>query len=318
MKRAAYELTLTLGLLLVLSGIPFAQSGTIVPRPGEETAAVREPLPSGHGGRMGSGMMGMMGSPMMREMISGTTGGAMDDWSEMMGMHRPSQLLHMLQAELGLSDDQVKQLRPIVVGAIKTEINDRASLRGAQIDLGELLQAEPVDMAKVESHLKTIEGLRTALQLNLIKAHEQGKALLTPEQRQKLANLHERLPGMMASIGRGMTSQGGMQGMGMMGSGMQARMRSGRGPMMQMQSMLQQIGGMLEQMAARMQAGQLTPEQVQQMGGTLGQMGEMMGGMGPDMGGQQRMGQMSQMMQHIAEMQKHMSEMMGQLQPEKR
>jgi Spy/CpxP family protein refolding chaperone len=264
-------------------------------------------------GMMGRGGMGMMGSPMMREMMPEMEAGGMHGGSEMMGMHRPRQLLRMLKTELGLSDAQVEQLRPIVLEAVKTGIKDRASLRVAQIDLGELLEAEPADMAKVESQLKTIEGLRTALRLNMIKAHEQGKALLTPEQRQKLASLHERLPDMMERM-----SPGGMRGMGMMGPGMQAGVGSGRGPMMQMQGMMQQMGGMMRQMAERLETGQMTPEQMKQMGDVMEQMSNMMGGMQGMMGGmgpgadrQQMMERMSGMMQHMSEMQKHMSEMMG-------
>ena len=60
--------------------------------------------------------------------------------------------------------------------------------------------------------MKDIEGLRTALRLNLIKAHEQAKGVLSPEQRQKFERIHDRMPGM-----RGMMGEGGMGRMEMMG-----------------------------------------------------------------------------------------------------
>jgi hypothetical protein len=106
---------------------------------------------------------------------------------------------------------------------MKTRIKQRADLRIAELELGELLEADPVDMGQVEGQLKAIEGLRTTLRLSLIKAHEQAKGILTPEQRQKLERLHDRLPGMM---GPGMMrmmemmGEGGSGGMGMMGGGM--------------------------------------------------------------------------------------------------
>jgi len=113
-----------------------------------------------------------------------------------MGMHRPSQLIRMLTSELQLSEDQARQLRPIVFQAIKGAIRQGADLRLAELDLQELLASGPVDLAQVEGKLKAIEGLRTTLRLSLIKSHEQAKAVLTPEQRKKLEQLHDRLPGM--------------------------------------------------------------------------------------------------------------------------
>jgi len=77
-------------------------------------------------------------------------------------------------------------------------------------------------MGKVEAKLKEIEGLRTALRLNLIKAHEQAKSILTPEQRQKFERIHDRLHGM-----RGMMGEGGMGRMGMMGPEMKSGMAGG-------------------------------------------------------------------------------------------
>jgi hypothetical protein len=55
------------------------------------------------------------------------------------------------------------------------------------------------------------KGCAPPLQLSLIKAHEQAKGVLSPEQRQKLECLYDRLPGMMGEPGTG--------GMGMMGMG---------------------------------------------------------------------------------------------------
>jgi Spy/CpxP family protein refolding chaperone len=188
-------------------------------------------------GMMGQGGMGMMGPQMRRGMM----GGGMQGMPEEIEMPRPSQLARMLKAELGLSDEQVKQLRQVFSQATKARIKQRADLRIAEFELGELLEADPVDMGQVEGKLKTIEGLRTTLRLSLIKAHEQAKGILTPEQRQKLEHLHDRLPGMMGSgmmsmmemMGEGGTGglgnmgQGGMGGMSMMGPQMMQQMMSG-------------------------------------------------------------------------------------------
>ena len=183
-------------------------------------------------GQEGMGGMGMMRPQMMQQMMRGMMGGGMQGMPEGLGMPQPSRLVRMLRQELGLSDEQTKQLRPIVLQPTKTEIQQRADLQIAEIELGELLEADPMDMAQVEAKLKSIEGLRTTLRLTLIKAHEQAKALLTPEQRQKLERLHDRMPGMMGSGSMGMMEMMGESragGMSMRGSGMMGMMGAGMG-----------------------------------------------------------------------------------------
>jgi Spy/CpxP family protein refolding chaperone len=214
MNRVPYGMAVTLGLVLVLSTVIPAHSGMTGQRPMGQSEGAAESSP---GGMMGQGGMGMMGS-------------GMQGMPEGMRMPRPSQLVRMLKAELGLSDEQVKQLTQIFSQAMKTRIKQGADLRIAELELEELLEAEPVDMGQVESKLKAIEGLRTTLRLTLIKAHEQAKGLLTPEQRQKLERAHDRLAGMM---GPGMMrmmemmGEGGSGGMGMMGPQMMQRMMRG-------------------------------------------------------------------------------------------
>jgi Spy/CpxP family protein refolding chaperone len=182
---------------------------------------------------MGQGGMGMMGPQMMQQMRPGMMGSGMQGMPGEMGMLRPGRMVRMLKAELGLSDEQVKQLTPIFSQAMKAVIKQRADICIAELELAELLEAEPVDMGQVEGKLKALEGLRTALRLSLIKAHEQAKGILTPEQRQKLEGLHDRLHGMMGPGMMGMMEMmgeggfGGMGGMGMMGPQMMQQMRRG-------------------------------------------------------------------------------------------
>jgi hypothetical protein len=150
----------------------------------------------------------------------------------------------MLKAELGLSDDQAKQLTQIFSQATKARIKERADLQIADFELGEMLEADAVNMGQVESQLKAIEGLRTTLRLSLIKAHAQAKGILTPEQRQKLERWHDRLPGTM---GPGM--MGMMEMMGEAGSGGMGGME-----MMEPQMMRSMMGaGMGEQPQSSMQ-----------------------------------------------------------------
>jgi len=160
--------------------------------------------------------------------------------------------------KLGLSEEQVKTLEAIRA-AFQEEAEKRsASLRRAEAELQELLASEPVDLAKVEAKLKEIETLRTELRLSRIKALEQGKAVLTPEQRKKLKTLASQaagpMPGMMP--GRGMEE-------------MHRFMQSG--------GMMESMTGMME-MARRMGEGDVMLGMVRmmEMMRMMGSMGQMM------------------------------------------
>jgi Spy/CpxP family protein refolding chaperone len=237
MKRVVYGVALTFGLILALSGVAPVQSGMMGGQMGQSQQAPEQPP----GGMMGEGSMGMMSPQMMQQMRRGMMGGGM---REGMGMHRPSQMVRMLKAELSLSDEQAKQAKEILLQAMKASIKQQADLRIAEVELQELLEADPVDMAQVEAKLKAVEGLRTALRLTVIKTHEQAKAMLTPEQRQKLQRLHDRLPGMMAPGMVEMMGEGGTGGMEMMEPGMMGMMgQGGMSPQMMQQMMRGMMGG---------------------------------------------------------------------------
>ena len=228
MRQTSYGMALTLGLMLILSTVIPAQSGMMGQRQMGPSEGEPEASPRGIMGMMGQGGMGgmgMMGPQMMQQMMRGMMGGGRQGMPDEMGMPRPSQQVRMLKAELGLSDEQAKKLTQIFSQATKDGIKQRADIRIAELELRELLEADPVDMGQVEGKLKAIEGLRITLRLSLIKAHEQAKGVLTPEQRQKLEGLHDRLAGMMNPGMMGMMEMmgkggaGGMGGMGMMGGG---------------------------------------------------------------------------------------------------
>ena len=197
MRGTRYGTAVAAGFILMISTPIMGQSGMMGPGPMEPPGSVRESPPRGPSGMTGSGVMGMM------------EGGGMGGHG---GMRGPGHMLRMLKAELALSEGQEKQLKDLLYQVEKAHITQRADVRVAELELQQLLEADPVEMAKVEGKLKEVEGLRTALRLNLIKAHEQAKSLLTPEQRQKLEPIHDRLHGR-----RGMRGEGGMGRMEMMG-----------------------------------------------------------------------------------------------------
>jgi Spy/CpxP family protein refolding chaperone len=94
--------------------------------------------------------------------------------------------------QLDLTDAQKTAIHEIRSSLKKDMIQKRADIKIARIELRERLHKDSVDMSAVESQVKKIEGLKTAMILNAIKAREEIKAKLTPEQRKKLAELMQK------------------------------------------------------------------------------------------------------------------------------
>jgi len=139
---------------------------------------------------MGGGMMEMMHGGMGRgghHGMMGHDGGAVE---------RPLiSLMLQNKGELQLTSEQVQKLEGLRVGFQKGAIRRSADLQVAELELEELRKKEPVDLAKVEAQVKRIETLRAEQRLSRIKVIEEGKALLTPEQRQKLETLGQTAGG---------------------------------------------------------------------------------------------------------------------------
>ena len=97
-------------------------------------------------------------------------------------------LWHALK-QLDLSAAQKAAIHDISIALRKDEIKKRAELKIAAMEFREYLRKESVDMSVVESQVKKIEGFKTAMMLNAIKAREDIKSKLTPDQRKKFVEL---------------------------------------------------------------------------------------------------------------------------------
>lgn len=201
----------------------------------------------GQGGMMGGMMHGMPGS--MRQASPA---------------ERPLITLALQHKDqLGLSAEQVQRLEALRSDFQKEAIRRSADIQVAELELGELLRQDPVDLAKAEVALKKLEGLRTELRLARLKAIEQGKAVLTPEQRQKLDTLTRQ------------AAKASLQGAGMAGERGMTEMHR----FMDSERMPQAMTAMME-MARRMGDGDPMLGMVRMME-MMGQMGSMGGMMGP-------------------------------------
>lgn len=106
------------------------------------------------------------------------------------GQHygRQHHMWHLLM-KLDLDANQKKEIWEIRSSMVKDMIRKKADLRIARLELRELLHKEPVDMAAVESQVKKMENLRTSMILDTIKARQEIKSKLTPDQIKRLKEL---------------------------------------------------------------------------------------------------------------------------------
>jgi Spy/CpxP family protein refolding chaperone len=189
MKRAV--LLVVAGLAVCLA---FAYSA-------EAQMAGQKGMMKGMGGSMMGGGMANCDCGMMQG--RGMMGRGMMRGEMMRGHHR---MMHICMKRLGLSAKQKEEIEGIRVATMKEVIRKRADMQIARLELRELLSKEPVDMKAVEAKVKQIEGLRADIHLAIIRAKEEVKAKLTPEQRQKLMDMMGKSP-MMGNTDEEMEAQ---------------------------------------------------------------------------------------------------------------
>ncbi len=95
-------------------------------------------------------------------------------------------LMLQRRQELGLTPDQVARLETLRGEFTREAIRRDADIRIAELDLAALLDPDPLDMAKVEAKIRALAELRADLRIARIRVIEQGKAVLTAEQRARL------------------------------------------------------------------------------------------------------------------------------------
>lgn len=91
--------------------------------------------------------------------------------------------------DLGLTGDQVGRLEALRSDFTREAIRREAEIRIAEVDLAALLEQDPVDMTKGEAKIREAAQLRADLRVARLRTIEQGKAVLTAEQRARLQGL---------------------------------------------------------------------------------------------------------------------------------
>ncbi len=87
--------------------------------------------------------------------------------------------------ELALDEKQKQEVKEISNRVMKEMIKKRTDEQITGIEMKELLDKDPVDLKAVENKLKQMEAIKSKMQLTLIKAGEEVKSILTPNQRKK-------------------------------------------------------------------------------------------------------------------------------------
>ena len=93
------------------------------------------------------------------------------------------------RTELELTPDQVTRLEGLRNDFARDAIRRGAEVRIAELDLGTLLEQDPPDMAKVEAKVREVAQLRADLRIARLRTIEQGKAVLTAEQKVRLQGM---------------------------------------------------------------------------------------------------------------------------------
>src|SRR5262245_38977637 len=156
-------------------------------------------------------------APMMRPMR-----GMMGHGGMMLQQH-----VEWLSQQLKLSDEQRTQVQTLLRSHAKDVIRLRAEIDTMTLDVPPLLEANPVDLAKVKQLFQAIATKEADLRLAHVTAMQDIRKLLTPEQQKQFRTM----PGHMMGDGA-LMGPGGMMGWGAMMGG--SRMRPGgmlaRGP----------------------------------------------------------------------------------------
>jgi len=98
--------------------------------------------------------------------------------------------LYLMNAEkLGLTKDQIKQLREIKGDCDKFCVVEKARLRIAKKELNELLSREDIDMKEAEEKIREISELQNKLSIRHVKTKVESMMILNNAQKEKAKKL---------------------------------------------------------------------------------------------------------------------------------
>ena len=122
---------------------------------------------------------GRESGPMMMGM------GNMDMMGEMMGMC----LMHV--EKMGLTDDQIAKMKPGHSEMQKKQVQFKADLKIAEIELRDIMEVKDFDLEKARAAVIKIGEIKVAHHLEMLKAMKEMRAIVTEEQ---FKNMKKMMP----------------------------------------------------------------------------------------------------------------------------
>ncbi|MBN2346010.1 MAG: Spy/CpxP family protein refolding chaperone [Candidatus Aminicenantes bacterium] len=103
-------------------------------------------------------------------------------------------LLLRSKDEVGLSAEQVKKLSALVDAHEQWAIQFGADMKIQALKLRSAVRSDNIDMKNAEKLIREQAGMRADMQIARLRLQKDVRALLTPEQAAKAANLKKDLP----------------------------------------------------------------------------------------------------------------------------
>jgi Spy/CpxP family protein refolding chaperone len=116
--------------------------------------------------------------------------GGMEGMGDMMGMCLAN------ADKIGLTDEQIKKIKPIHREMQKKRAQFQADLKIAEVDLMEIMDVKDFDLEKASAQVKKIADIKTAHHLEMLKTMKEVRSILTEEQFRKMQKLmHTKMEG---------------------------------------------------------------------------------------------------------------------------
>ncbi len=232
----AFSMLLTLPLMAMAQQHGHTQMGNMMQQADTSKQKMQGMMQGGMMG--GSGMMmgmgGMMGMQRMKQHMN---------MMMQNPMHRATVLvftLPYLEEELGLTEEQVKQLKSLKKTFIQERKKTREAIKGLQQTLMEKMQDPNASLDDIRATMEAKANMKVNMHMLALETARKMKQVLTEEQRKKLKNLTPKQ--WMHAMMHHMPMMEMMQMMNM-----HQGMMMGMGGMMQGEGMMGGSGGMMMQ-----------------------------------------------------------------------
>jgi Spy/CpxP family protein refolding chaperone len=122
---------------------------------------------------------------------SPTSGPRMRPMHHRMG-REAAELRHMerLVQHLGLSDEQWRQVQPLLLNYAKEAIRDRADIAVTRLEIRQQLSVNQPDLSKVKDMLQNIANKEAQLRFARITTMQDIRKFITPEQQEQWRAMH--------------------------------------------------------------------------------------------------------------------------------